>query len=444
MLNILGARRQFCDGVSRRDFMRIGALGVGATSLTLSDILRAESQDGRGSRHKSVIHIFLGGGPPHQDMFDLKMDAPVEIRGEFKPIATTVSGIQIGETLPQIAGIMDKCVLIRSVVGAVDSHSPYQCNTGWTTDSLRSLGGRPCFGSATAKLLGPTDPSVPPFVGLATPGVWRDPGQPGFLGPTYAPFSPEGPGLEDMRLQGITLDRLNDRKALFSSFNAFQNIVDRRGAAGAYDAFAERAFDVLTSSRLLDALDLSAEDPKVLARYGTGEPFQYTYDGAPTNNRNFLVARRLVEAGARCVSFTYGRWDSHLDNFTLVRDHGSKFDQAFTALIEDLAERNLLNDVTVIAWGEFGRTPRINPQAGRDHWPLVGAALMAGGGMPTGQVIGSTNRLGEVAKDRPVHMQEVVATLYNKLGLDTTSVTLVDPTGRPQYLTEHPPMHELI
>jgi len=201
---------------------------------------------------------------------------------------------------------------------------------------------------------------------------------------------------------------------------------------------------VLTSSKLVDALDLSKEDPKIVERYGDGKPFQFQYDGAPTINEHLLMARRLVEAGVRCVTLTYGRWDSHGDNFGLVRDHGSKLDQGLSALIEDLEVRGMLDDVTVIAWGEFGRTPRINGGAGRDHWPQVSCALLAGGGMRTGQAIGATNRLGEYAKDRPVHFQEIFATLYHNLGIDVAHTTIADPTGRPQYLVNADPIHELV
>src|SRR5205085_5298520 len=206
----------------------------------------------------------------------------------------------------------------------------------------------------------------------------------------------------------------------------------------------ERALGVLTSSRLLDALDLSRENPRVRERYGTGQPYQYQFDGAPTVNEQLLVARRLVEAGVRCVTLSYGRWDSHGQNFALVRDHGAKLDQCLSALIEDLDVRGMLDDVTVIAWGEFGRTPRINNGAGRDHWPQVSCALMAGGGMRTGQAIGATNRLGEYATQRPVHFGEIVATLYHNLGLNPETTTINDPTGRPQHIIEHPAIKELI
>ncbi|MFL5242397.1 MAG: DUF1501 domain-containing protein [Gemmataceae bacterium] len=447
MLTILGQKNRLCDGVTRRDFLRIGTLGVGASCLALPDILRAETAAGTNSPHKAVINIFLGGGPPHQDLWDIKTDAPREIRGEFKPIDTNVPGIQIGEVFPKIARIMDKCVVVRSVVGANGDHYAQQCMTGWDKKSLSNMGGRPSLGSAVAKIQGPVDPSVPPFVGLAKPTKhmpWSDCGTPGYLGTAFAPFKPDGPGMKDLKLNGITLDELADRRKLLASFDQLRRDLDANGGLTGMDAITERAMGVLTSSKLLSALDISKEPEKVRARYGDGKPYKFQFDGAPTVNDQLLMARRLVEVGVRCVTLTFGRWDSHGKNFDLVRDHGAKLDQCFTALVEDLDSRGMLENVTVIAWGEFGRTPRINKQAGRDHWPQVSCALMAGGGMKTGHVVGSTNRLGEHAKDRPVTFQEIHATLYHNLGINVDQTTILDPSGRPQYLVEAKPMQEVI
>ncbi len=447
MLTIFGRSNRFCDGISRRGFLQIGALGIGASSLTLADIFRSEVRAGGSSRHKAVINIFLGGGPPHQDMWEIKTEAPDEIRGEFKPIATRVPGIQIGEVFPRIASLMDKCTVIRSVVGATGRHDAYQCMTGWAEKDMANMGGRPSLGAAMTRLQGPVDPSVPPFVGLAarTQHVpWSDAGSPGFLGASYAPFKPDGPGMQNLKLNGITLQQMADRRRLMTSFDNLRREIDSSGTMAAVDANVERAMGVLTSSKLLEALDVSRESEKVRARYGDGKPYQYQYDGAPTVNDQLLMARRLVEAGVRCVTLSYGRWDSHGKNFDLVRDHGGKLDQGFSALVEDLDARGMLNDVTVIAWGEFGRTPRINKGAGRDHWPQVSCALLAGGGMRNGQAIGATNRLGEYANARPVHFGEIFATLYHNVGLDPATTTINDPTGRPQHVIEHPSIKELV
>jgi hypothetical protein len=448
MLTLLGHRqRSNCDGLSRRTFLRIGALGIGAGAFSLADLLRAEAAQGSPGRHKAVINIFLGGGPPHQDMWDIKTAAPREIRGEFSPIETNVPGIEIGEVFQRLSRLADKLAFIRSVVGATDRHDGFQCMTGWLPNELQSIGGHPSLGAVVTKLQGPVDPAIPPFVGLAekTKEIrWSDSGKPGFLGAGCSPFKPDGPGMSDMKLNVVSVDRLHDRRALLTNIDRFRREVDASGMMQGMDVFEQRALDVLTSSRLLDALDLSKEDPQVVARYGDGKPYNYQYDGAPTCNDHLLLARRLVEAGVRVVTLSFGRWDSHGQNFSLVRDHGGKLDQALSALIEDLDVRGMLDDTTVVVWGEFGRTPRINKEAGRDHWPMVSCAVLAGGGMRTGQVIGSTNRLGEHAKDRPVHFQEIFATLYRNLGINPETATLIDPAGRPQYLVQKAPIRELV
>ncbi len=447
MLHFLGGSQRMCSGLSRRNFLSAGSLCFGFGGFTLADLLRAEDAAGKKNSHKGLINIFLGGGPPHQDMWEIKTEAPSEIRGEFSPIATNVPGIQICEVFPQLAQRMDKAAIIRSVVGCKDRHESHQCMSGWFPDDLKALGGRPSIGSAVARLQGPVDPAVPPFVGLAAKtqhGPWSNSGEAGFLGAAYSAFKPDGPGMENMKLQSIGLDRLRDRRRLLTSIDTMRRDIDVSGVMAGMDAFEQRALDVLTSSKLLDALDLSKEDPKIVERYGDGKPYKYQYDGAPTCNDHLLIARRLIEAGVRVVSLSYGRWDSHGQNFDLVRDHGSKLDQCLSALLDDLEQRDMLDDVTVIVWGEFGRTPKINNGAGRDHWSQVSCAWLAGGSMRTGQAIGATNRLGEYAKERPVHMQEIIATLYHNLGINVATSTIVDPTGRPQFLVDHEPIRELI
>ena len=451
MLTILGDERRFCDGVSRRSFLKIGGLALGG--LTLSDLLRAESDasrnaggGGRSRSSKAVILIYLPGGPPHQDMFDLKPDAPREIRGEFRPIATRVPGIEVCELLPRMASIMDRLVAIRSVVGSEGHHDSFQCMTG-RTKSRQPAGGWPELGSTVSKLQGPSHPGIPSYVSLS-PKMQHQPynyGDPGFLGAGHAPFRPAGEGRGDLVLDGVSLERLADRKALLASFDRFRRDVDSSGLMAGMDAFQSQAFGVLTSSRLAEALDLEREDPRVRDRYGYGTD-RVQGDAAPRATQQFLLARRLVEAGARVVTLSYSFWDWHGNNFKNARRNFPDLDQGVTALVEDLHSRGLDKDVTVIAWGEFGRTPRINKDAGRDHWPKVSCALLAGGGLRTGQVIGSTDRLGEEARDRPVHFQEIFATLYHNLGIDVRKATVRDYSGRPQYLVDNgaEPIRELI
>ena len=424
--------------LSRRSFLSVGGFGV----LTMPQVMYAQDQNK--TSHKAIINIFLGGGPPHQDMWDIKTQAPSEIRGPFQPIATPVPGIQIGEAFPKIASMFDKFTAIRSVVGSDGGHDGHQCMTGWSRREVVSGTTYPAIGAAASKILGPVDRSIPVAVGLAEPTSnmpWSEAGGAGYLGETHKPFKPNGEMMKDLKLN-LDVDRFRSRKELLSGFASVRNGIDR---AVVDDLFVEEAFGVLTSSALVDALDLSQEDEKVRERYGNGKPFKYQYDGAPTVNEHVLMARRLVEAGARSVSLSYGRWDSHGANFDLVRDHGGKLDQCVSALVEDLDERGMLDDVMVVVWGEFGRTPKINKGAGRDHWPQVSCALLAGGGFKHGQVIGSTTRLGEVPESRPVHIQEICATMYAALGIDTMSTTLLDRTGRPQYLLDHRnPLKELI
>lgn len=446
MLTIHGTAHRLCDGVTRRDALRIGALGLGG--LSLPGLLRAEQAAGIQKSHKAVIMIYMVGAPPHQDMYDLKMDAPSEIRGEFRPIDTAVPGIQICEHLPKLASIMDKLVPLRSVYGSPDgNHDSFICYTGRKVNN-QPPGGWPSIGSTISKVLGPTNKSVPPFLGLAPNAghpPYGSPGHPGYLGVTHSAFRPSGPAKADMTLNGIDSDRLTNRKQLLASFDHFRRDTDASRMMDGLDSLNAQAMDILTSSRLVEALDVTKESDAVRAKYGKGDPNNYG-DGAPRNLEQFLMARRLVEAGARVVTLNFGRWDFHSSNFSECKNtHFPMFDQGMHALISDLHERGMDKDVAVVAWGEFGRTPRINPEAGRDHWPEVGNGLIAGGGFRTGQIIGSTDRLGAKIVDRPIHFGEVHATLYKHFGIDPHAITLNDFAGRPHPLVDAwQPMRELV
>jgi hypothetical protein len=437
MLTIYGQAQSagvFCDGLSRRNFIKIGGLAMGG--LSMPQLLRAEAANGIRGSNKAVIMVYMPGGPPHQDMYDIKMDAPSEIRGEFRPVSTNVPGIQICEHLPRLAKLADKYAIIRSMVGAKDRHESFQCMTG-RLNERNPPGGWPEFGSVISKLQGAIDPALPAYVNLS-PKMRHSPynfGKSSFLGFGHTPFMPLGEIKGDMVLQGITAQRLQDRRRLLSSIDHFRREIDRSGAMSGIDSFQTRAFDLLTSSKLLEALDLSREDAALRERYGKGTDKEQG-DAAPRLNEQFLLARRLVEAGCRVVTISYSFWDWHGSNFRIAKENFPDFDQALSALIEDLDNRGMLEDTTVIAWGEFGRTPRINKDAGRDHWPNVSCALLAGGGMRTGQVIGATDRDGGEAVQRPVTFKEVFATLYHNLGINAATTTVPDPTGRPHYLVE--------
>ena len=432
---------------SRRGFLQIGALGLGG--LTLSQLLKAEAKAGVRSSNKSVILIYLVGGPPHQDMFDLKPDAPKEIAGPWKPRPTNVTGIQICEAFPKLAKIMDKLVIVRSLVGNQADHDAVQVFNGRSAKAKAPNGGWPQFGSVAAKVLPITDPAIPSFISLCYPcthGPYNEPG-PGFLGTSMSPFRPTGPARDDMILRGLSVDRLNDRKSLLRSFDDIRRDTDSNGALKGMDAFTEQAFGLLTSSRLAEALDTSKEDPRTIDRYGTGDPkISIDANGAPRVPQSMLMARRLIEAGARVVTLNYSKWDWHggrnaegrADNsiFTREAEDFPIFDKCVSALVEDLHERGLADDCTVVVMGEFGRTPKISAQVGRDHWPQVNCALLAGGGMPAGQVIGTTDRIGGEAASRPVTFGELYASIYRNLGIDTARTTVNDLEGRPQFLVD--------
>ncbi|MFN5300124.1 MAG: DUF1501 domain-containing protein [Planctomycetaceae bacterium] len=454
------SRREFCDGISRRDVLRIGTLAGLASvgGMTLPQLLAAESRAGVRTP-KSVIMIYLVGGPPHQDMFDLKPLAPKEIAGPWRPIATRVPGFDICEALPQLAGLTDKLTVIRSLVGNQHDHDAIQVFNGHDPKKPKPSGGWPQFGTMVSRLQGPAQPESPPYVSLCytcTHGPYNEPG-PGFLGAAHSPFRPLGDTRSDMVLNGVTLERLFDRRALLKGFDVLRREVDQTSMMAGLDAFTEQAMGLLTSSRLADALDLSKEDPRVVARYGTGDPkIMMDGNGAPRVPQSLLLARRLIEAGVRVVTLNYSKWDWHggtnaegrANNSIFLREEEDfpVFDRCVSALVEDLHERGLADDCAVVVWGEFGRTPKISPIVGRDHWPQVNCALLAGGQMRHGQVIGATDRIAGEAVSRPVTFGDVYSTLYRHLGIDTTQMTVSDLQGRPQYLVEDGsrPIQELI
>lgn len=437
--------------LSRRDLMKLGGIGLGAGVLSVSPPAAAIAS--LKTSHKAIINIWMNGGPPHQDLWDLKPDAPSEIRGEFQPIETSVPGIQIGEVFPMIARSMEKCAVIRSIVGAAGPHDAYQCMTGspgvFVPGAAVATSGRPSFGSVISRLKGPVDQSVPAYVMQGPNKIPVSDGRinafrAGDLGPAHDPLEPDREGLQNLTVTGISTDRRNDRQHLLQRLDNLRRGPDPGGTMQAMDRFNQTAVGMLNSSRLLEALDLSKEPGGIRQRYGSSRTCQSGNITIDISNDYFLAARRLVEAGARCVTLNWGNWDYHGDNFQQVREIGGQFDRGFSALVEDLDQRGLSEDVLVIAWGEFGRTPRINKDAGRDHWPPVNCAILAGGGLRTGQAIGSTDRLGERVSNRPVHFQEVFATLYRQLGIDGSVTTLTDAAGRPRYLVEQPPLRELI
>jgi hypothetical protein len=469
MLTIPGPQSRFCDGMSRRSWLRIGGLALGG--LALPDILRAQAERGTSNAAKAVIMVLLPGGPTHLDMFDLKPNAPAEIRGDFRPIATNVPGIDICELMPRLARMADKLTIVRSLVGFREDHNTHWCTTGWESHPPMDAspivpgypaGDWPSLGSVLSRKLGARVSGVPPCIDLTPVDadarfiMRTPPGQPGYLGVAHAGFEVQAVDRRNIMLDGVDLRRLDDRRAMLAGFDGYRREVDARGAAAGIDLYQQQAMEVLTSSRLAMALDLSREDARVRSLYGLERAYPDERDGK-THLDQFLLARRVIEAGARCVTLAFSRWpfgrvlrgdhnwDWHKDLFPEARMTLPLLDHGLSALIQDLHERDLLNDVAVVVWGEFGRTPRINANGGRDHWPRVCSALVAGGGLRSGQVLGSTNRWGEEPHTRPIHFRDVFATLYQRLGIDVATTQFTDLSGRPQYLVgDHRPVPELI
>ena len=427
MFTLHGRPHRYCDGIQRRSFLQIGSLALGG--LCLPDLLRAEQHQKSSGRPKSVIMVYLSGGIAHQDTVDLKPEAPAEVRGEFKPIDTMVPGVQICELLPRLAVVADKLAILRSVIGQRDEHTSFQNLTGYPmNESQRD--GRPNMGSVISRVQGPLDPVTPAFVDLFPTmqhKPYNSPG-PGYLGRATAAVRADGEDLASMKLRFVSQSQLDERRRLLQDFDRYRAAVDGLEAGG-MDITYQRAFDVLTSSKLVEALDVEREDRAVRERYGHGSP-KHQGDGAPLWNDQLLAARRLIEAGVRCVTVAYGFWDTHGGNFRHMRQNLPTFDQGIAALVQDLYERGLDRDVSLVVWGEFGRTPKINKDAGRDHWARVNSAILSGGGMRVGQVIGATDKLADSAAARPIPYLDILATVYHNLGIDPHAF-VTDTSERP-------------
>jgi hypothetical protein len=426
MLTIWGAAQRYCDGLSRRNFLKIGAFGAG---LTLAEMLRAKAQaaPSAATSNKSAIMVYLPGGPSHMDMYDLKPEAPPEFRGEFKPIPTNVPGVQISEYFPMQARMWEKLAAIRSVI-SVDEHSDSLVMTGYT-ENVNTRAHHPSFGSVISKLRSKQNNDIPPFVSLRGTQIGTEPG---YLGISHRPFTPDGPGLRNLQLaSGVSVGQMDDRKSLLSSFDSVRRDVDASGTMLGMDSFTTRAFDMVASGAVRKALDHSKEEPRTRDRYKGIE--------------QFLTARRLVEAGVGCVTLAYGGWDTHSSNFKTLRTQLPALDRGLANLIQDLHDRGMENDVITVCWGEFGRTPKINgSDGGRDHWGPVMSAMIAGGGLKMGQAIGTTSARGEYAKDRPYKPTNVLSTIYQAMGIDP-SQTFPSGSGRPMYiLDEREPVTELL
>ena len=420
MLTIYSGKQRNDGGLTRRSVLKIGALSAGG--LNLADMLRLESQGAvePKTRHKTVISVYLNGGPPHQDMYDLKPNAPNEYRGEFSPISTNVPGMDICELMPLQASIGDKLAIIRNFKGG-GGH-----NSDFILTNSRDVTKHPGFGSVVSYVRGGTRDGIPQYVVLSGRGGGRT----AYLGAAHQPFKPSGEVMRNMRL-AIPEDRLADRGSLLKCFDQLNSDIDATGKMAGIDQFTNRALQMISSSKVRDALDVNQESEDVREKYGK-------------KNMAWLQARRLAEAG---VSFIYlkgpGGWDTHSNNFVTLRRQLPQVDHLLHTLITDLHTRGLGDDVAVILWGEFGRTPKVNARAGRDHWP-TGFVMISGGGLKMGQVVGATDAYSAKPTSVPYTPANVMSTLYHVLGIDPAT-TIPDFGGRPRYLLDDQrPITELV
>jgi Protein of unknown function (DUF1501) len=421
---------------SRREFLRLGALAWGGFSLPELLRLQASAASKNGGRCRAVIQIYLGGGPSHLDMYDLKPHAPLEIRGEFQPIATSLEGVSLSEHLPFQAKLLDKMAVIRSGTHGISSHLPgsHLMLTGHAQINPSAQNHNPSCGSVVARLRGSNEPGLPAYVAVPRKNAY---GSAAYLGGACEPFTTDlEPNSKDFRVRslklegGLSVDRLQTRQSLLQQFDQFRRDLDLNGNLSGMDSFSQQAMQLVTSERAARAFQIGDEPVAVRERYG------WTNLG-----QNCLLARRLVEAGVTYVTcLSGGGWDTHVNNFTELRTVSlPRYDQAVAALVGDLCERGLDKDVLVMAFGEFGRTPKINKDAGRDHWPSAMSVLFAGGGLRMGQIVGATDAHGANPISSPASPGSILATMYHALGIDyrhefrdlSGRMIPVVPEGRP-------------
>jgi hypothetical protein len=428
--------------LDRRDLLKVGALGMG---LGLADLLKLQARGEAGSGQRSVIILYMRGGPSQLDTWDMKPEAPSEIRGEFRPIATAVPGIHLCELLPLSARVMRHWSIVRSLHHRPEDGPPDHSRgdqivfTGYPSGPNENENAHPSVGSVVSRQLQTQNPRLPAYVMIPRmiPGT-----DAAYLGQSCRPFETQAdpanvgpfqvPNLEPLR--GLTAEMIADRRGMLSRFDALRGNADRSGMMETMDQYQRQAWEILTSQQARRAFDLDAEPQQVRDRYGYSKPFMSRVRAggdAPGWNQRVLLARRLVEAGVRLVTVDLRWWDTHEDNFwSLENGFLPRFDQCYSALIEDLQQRGLLESTLVVAWGEHGRTPRINNAAGRDHWGNCFSAAIAGGGVQGGRIVGESDQHAGQPKTNAKIPHDVLATIYRHLGIDT-STQFLDHSGRP-------------
>lgn len=422
-----------CDGTTRRDFLRVGALGAG--SLTLAHLLEARAQaaaQGTPTKNTSVVWLWLGGGPTHVETFDPKMTAPSEYRSVTGEVASSIPGVTLGGTLPRIAGVADRMAFVRSFAHTNSGHGggTHFVMTGYDNRVVDNGGtpSRPSLGAITARVRGSNHPvtGIPTYVRLG--GIGSD--GPAFLGPAYAPFDQSGKGRENMTLK-LPEERMEDRRKLLGELDRLNRQVDSSGFVAGLDKFKQQAYDLVLGTAA-SAFDIRKEKPETIARYGTGL-------GA-----SLLTARRLCEAGCGFVTLQYGGWDMHGQIENAMKQRSPQLDQAVSAFVEDIHNRGLNENILLVISGEFGRTPRVNKNAGRDHWAPLSTLAMSGGGLKMGQVVGESASKVDVPKTPAITPQDLMATIFQVLGIDPR-VQFVNNAGRPTYMLEKgKPIAELV
>ena len=417
MLNLVQSRRNpDCDGRSRRDFLKIGALGT--TGVMLPDLLRARATANSTSRNTSVVWLWLGGGPTHVETFDPKMSAPSEYRSVTGAVNTNVPGIDLGGNFTQMAKVADKMAFVRSFAHRNSGHGggTHWLMTGYDFAAADNgaPANKPGIGSIVSRYRGANNPSTGLPTYVRSGGILGD--GPTWLGAPYAPFDVQGRARQNMTL-AVSADRLDDRKYLLKEFDNVDRTLDRSGLMAGMDSFEQQAFELITS-RAKEVFDPKKEDPKTRDRYGAGLGEQ------------MMMARRLCEAGVGFVTIHFGGWDMHGNVKEGMNRLGPVVDRAVAAFVDDCADRGLDRDVLLVITGEFGRTPRINGSAGRDHWAPLSTLALAGGGLKMGQVVGESNSKVEVPKTTPIGPQDLMATVFHVLGIPQ-DLQYKDPTGRP-------------
>ncbi len=454
----LGGTGRYCDGLSRRSFLKLGVSGMASVGLPQLLQARQQSSPPGGTRNTSVILLWLDGGPSHMDLYDLKPDAPTEYRGIWRPIRTCVPGFDISQRFPRQAQVTNLFSMVRSLHHDTGDHFAGGHRMLTTKDmgvSGASNAQRfPGIGAFVSREAGPRRAGMPAYVGVPhASSIGLNPGYFGgnLLGAQHNPFQPGGDpnnanfGVQNLNLaRGLSLERLEDRRSLSRHFDSSRRALEGNGAAQAMDRFSQEAFDFVTGPTARLAFDINREDPRLRDRYGRNNWGQST-----------LLARRLVEAGSTFVTVHFGGWDHHWDLEAGMNRYLPMVDAAVASLFEDLDHRGLLDQVLVVLCGEFSRTPRMNdggnggaPRSmgtpGRDHWGNSMFCLLGGGGLRGGQVIGSTDRLGTRPNTRPLTPSNIHATIYQVLGIDPR-LQLLDPSGRPVNVLDDPtPIHELL